>query len=121
MEENLSYRDVLLEIDRLRAQGIKDSDPKMKSLKLQLWGHLEKKRKSSKKNSSVPTIMAVKTVKLNALKPKKDQLVKVETEKETQVKVNPNLGERDDKPYAKYFLLGVVAAVVFVGYKFYTA
>lgn len=110
MKEKYSYFEVLKELDRLRAKGVKDSDPEVKKLKAQLWVHLEK-RKKDKSNKIVPKITAVKTLQIGP--ESKPSLGDADINTEI-VKVDP---EKKEQPYAKYFYLGAVAAIIIVIYR----
>jgi len=103
-----SYIQVLREIDRLRERGVTNSDPEMMKLRIQLRDHLEKINKNKPK-TVVPTLMSIKTVKLepsatSKIIPLKDVVIA--------------LGEMKND-YAKYALLGVAIAIVAIVYKWY--
>ncbi len=126
MDEKLSYRDILLEIDKLRANGVDDKNPKMKSLKLQLWNHLENNRKKKSTTKVVPTVMAIRTVKLdpktlgNTSSGASDSSsLPSKTENSSDTTVEKKQPNTETKPYAKYVLLGIVIALVVIGYKFF--
>jgi hypothetical protein len=102
------YFQVLKEIDELRNQGVEDSDPRMLQLRIQLRDHLEERNKNQPKKV-VPKLTAVKTIKINpiALKKQSDQLG--ETKPEAKI----------TNKYAKFYILGVVIAVVGLSIKFF--
>jgi hypothetical protein len=110
-----SYSEILKELDKLRAIGIEDTDPRIKKLKVQLWGHLEKRNKN-RSTGIVPTVTAIKTIKLES-NPLGETKIAPKTSSDT--KIEPKVADLKDSPYAKYVLLGVVVAIAVVCYKFF--
>jgi hypothetical protein len=110
-----SYSEILKEIDKLRAIGVEDTDPRIKKLKVKLWSHLEKRNKN-RSTSIVPTVTAIKTIKLES-NPLGETKIAPETPADT--KIEPKTAGLKEKPYAKYVLLGVVVAVAVICYKFF--
>lgn len=120
MSNSLPYLHVLREIDKLRENGIKDNDPQMIKLRMQLRDHLEVLNKNKPK-SVVPTLMSIRTVKLEPkqLKSKpKNPKPEIEIQKSTAIK-KLTLGEGKKDHYAKYALFGAIMAVVALGYRWY--
>lgn len=132
MSKNLPYLQVLREIDKLREQGIADSDPQMMKLRMQLRDHLEELNKNKPKKSVVPTLMAVKTVKFE--QPRQDKkpaiLAKSVIQPKSKNKIvdirdlhrsakTTTLGETSKDHLARYALLGAAIAIAALAYKWY--
>jgi hypothetical protein len=129
MQKKLSYPEVLQKIDELRSAGLSDTDPQIRKLKVQLWGYLEKKNKK-KSNKVVPTVMAIKTIKLNPRTLGNTKLpapantptpanTGTELEKAKSGSQIEKQADKPLKPNIKYVLLGIIIAIAMVCYKFY--
>ena len=112
----LPYHEILRKLDKLRQQGLKDSDFEIMKLKAQLRDHLDDKKKESKKQKPVvPKLTSVKTLKLDLPKKKSD----LDTLKSVAVKKLTGLGEFKREHLAKYALLGVMIAIGALAYRWY--
>lgn len=112
----IPYHDILRKLDKLRQQGLKDSDLEIMKLKAKLRDHLDDKKKEAKKlKPVVPKLTSVKTLKLDL--PKKQS--ELDVFKQTTIKKLAGLGELKKEHLAKYALLGVMIAVGALVYRWY--
>jgi hypothetical protein len=131
MPNNLPYLQVLREIDKLREQGVADSDPEMMKLRIQLRDHLENLNKNKPK-AVVPTLMSIRTVKFEP-KPKKKPTILAKSVIHPRVSEKKKIIDLRDIPdvklagldeakkehLAKYALLGAIIAVAALAYRWY--
>ena len=65
-DTDADYYKLLRYIDRLRSQGLQDSDPEMMQARIKLHDFLEQRKKKRNKNALVPKVKAVKTVTIKS-------------------------------------------------------
>jgi hypothetical protein len=128
MSNNLPYLQVLREIDKLREQGISDSDPEMMKLRIKLRDHLETLNKNKPK-AVVPTLMSIRTVKFepkpkkkltilakSVIQPKKKKIIDLRDIPDVKL---ATMGEVKKEHLAKYVLLGTIIAIAALAYRWY--
>jgi hypothetical protein len=111
MSQKLPYREILQKLDKLRKQGLKDSDLEIMKLKAQLRDYLDDRKKESKKTKSVvPKLTSIKTLKLDLPEDK---------DTDTTLKKITGLGDIKKEHLAKYALMGILLAVGALAYHWY--